>query len=109
MHAPAPTNERSIAKVLMIIATMLYTLSLLPWLAVLLASMLVADDAANMSLAYVMTGGALGWPVAIIVGLVIGWRGLRYRSTIIGGLLPLIYGLVVVLLAVLVRPEFWGF
>ena len=83
----------------LIIAPVLYLLSLVPWLIIALVLIMGPDDISLLlGLAWLMTGC---YPVILIVAVVSGWyfyRQQRYRSSVIAVLGPLPYVLVTLLI-----------
>lgn len=112
MHAPkppAPTGKgRPGAIMLLAAASILYGLSLVPWLLMLIMSPMLYDSERNVGTANVLILGLLGWPVVILGGLIFGWIRRTMRTALIVTLAPLVWALVIAGWVEVVNPQFFN-
>jgi hypothetical protein len=108
MPGPAVQKaERTRSKVILIIATVIYALSLLPWMLMLLFAPMLYDSGVSAT-ANLMMVGVLGWPIVVVVSLILGWRMRSYKGAGVGFFGPIGFALVIVLLVQIVNPSFFN-
>lgn len=105
---PVGGPKRTVAIVLLILATVGYGLSLLPWALMTLMSPMLYDSPDNATTATVLILGLLGWPVVILAGLIIGWVRRTTRTAVIALVAPLVWALIVVAAVEVVNPAFFS-
>ena len=104
---PAPPRSgRTGAVVLMAVGTVLYVLSLAPWVMLLIGSVFLFDSPSNTGVAYLVILGLLGWPVFVLAGLIVGWWKRTVKVALIALALPLVWVLVMAGTIEATTPEF---
>ena len=89
---PVPEKRRGTTRVLLIVATVLYGLSLLPAAVMVLMSPMMFD-AGESPEAWTMFGFVVGYPVIVLLTLVVAWvlfAKKKYRAALIVSLLPIL-------------------
>jgi hypothetical protein len=112
LYAPqppaSPRKNSPLAIGLLIVATIGYGLSLLPWLFMLVMSPMLYDSPDNTSTATLLIIGLLGWPVAILAGLIVGWIRRTVKVAAIAVAAPLVWALVVMAGVEVANPSFFN-
>ena len=89
---PVPEKGRGTTKVLLIVATVLYGLSLLPAAMMVLMSPMMFDSGESPKL-WTIFGLVVGYPVLVLLTLVVAWVLFvkkKYRAALIVSLLPIL-------------------
>lgn len=100
---PVPKKGRGTTKVLLIIATVLYALSLLPAGMLVITSPMIFDAGESPKL-WTIFGLVVGYPVLVLLTLVVAWVLFvkkKYRAALIVSLLPILEVVTAVILMIL--------
>ncbi len=89
---PVPERGRRATRILLIVATVLYGLSLVPAAFMVMMSPMMFDAGPSPEV-WTMFGLVVGYPVLVLVTIVLGWvlfAYKKYRAALIVSLLPIL-------------------